>query len=250
MWTRKQLKQYAKQVLHGSYWKCLLVSVVLALLSNGFIGGVMHSSFHMHIGEWEATVESGFPALWSWIAEQLSVVLIRMGWIRDLWVWFAFIAAVSLLAAVFVILPLQVGKARYYLHHAYQKASFRDVFSVFTDGHYLHVVWVMLVRDIKIVLWTLCFIFPGIYKAYQYYMIPYLLAEDSTLSCKRVFAISKELTKEQKFDIFVLNLSFIGWLFLGALLFGVGQIFADPYCSATYTELYLARRSVYGKESG
>ena len=197
------------------------------------IGGVMRASFHVQIGEWEQTMEGGFPALWTWITDYLSLVLIQTGIIRNFWGLFVFVVIASLLAVIFIISPLQVGKARYYLNHAY----------------YLHVVWVMLVRNMKIVLWCLCLVFPGIYKSYQYYMIPYLLAENSSLSCEQIFAISKQMTRQQKFDIFVLNLSFVGWYFLGALLFGVGQIFVDPYCSATDVELYLARRSVYGKES-
>ena len=225
------------------------MSVVLELLSNGMIGGVMRASFHVQIGEWEQTMEGGFPALWTWITDYLSLVLIQTGIIRNFWGLFVFVVIASLLAVIFIISPLQVGKARYYLNHAYQKASIHDVLSVFTDGHYLHVVWVMLVRNMKIVLWCLCLVFPGIYKSYQYYMIPYLLAENSSLSCEQIFAISKQMTRQQKFDIFVLNLSFVGWYLLGALLFGVGQILVDPYCSATDVELYLARRSVYGKES-
>ena len=53
------------------------------------------------------------------------------------------------------------------------------------------------------------FIIPGIIKAYEYSMIPYLLAENPNMSKQEAFAISKELMDGNKFNAFVLDLSFI-----------------------------------------
>ena len=97
--------------------------------------------------------------------------------------------------------------------------------------------------DIKLFLWTLLLVVPGIVKAYEYSMIPYILAEDPSTSLNDAFAKSKELTKGQKMDLFVLDLSFIGWWILGTILCGIGNIFVDPYYQAASAEVYVALKS-------
>lgn len=66
----------------------------------------------------------------------------------------------------------------------------------------------MLLKNIKIFLWTLLFVIPGIIKSYEYQMIPYLLAEDPSMSREEAFARSRHMTMHHKFDMFVLDLSF------------------------------------------
>lgn len=89
-------------------------------------------------------------------------------------------------------------------------------------------------------LWSLLFIIPGIIKAYEYSMIPYLLAENPNMSKQEAFAISKELMDGNKFNAFVLDLSFILWNFVGALALGLpGVFFVNPYVQLTNVELYV-----------
>jgi uncharacterized membrane protein len=45
-----------------------------------------------------------------------------------------------------------------------------------------------------------------------------------------------------KFALFVLELSFLGWFLLGLLAFGVGILFVGPYVYATEAQLYLVLR--------
>ncbi len=247
MWTRKQLKETAKKVLHDSYFKCLLVSIILILISDGVIGGSFHTRFQLNINGHMQTFEMGLPLLLSWLMSQIAYGLL---WVtHDIYLRGLMILIIYLFIVVLIIGPLQVGKARYYLRNAFQRSSYRDIFSVFTDGNYWNVVKIIFIRDIKIFLWLLCLIFPGFYKSYEYYMIPYLLAEDGSLSRKEVFARSRAMTDDQKFNIFVLNLSFIGWYLLGACLFGIGQYFVDPYRSATDVELYLALQTPAGQDN-
>ncbi len=66
-------------------------------------------------------------------------------------------------------------------------------------------------RDLYTVLWTLCLIIPGIVKSYEYKMIPYILAENPRILRKRAFEISKNMMDGEKWNAFVIDLSFIGW---------------------------------------
>ena len=93
--------------------------------------------------------------------------------------------------------------------------------------------------DLKTLLWLFLFIVPGVIKAYEYSMIPYLLAENPNLSADEAFSLSKQMTTGQKMDLFVLDLSFLGWIILGAICCGIGLLFVQPYPEATKAEVYL-----------
>ena len=83
---------------------------------------------------------------------------------------------------------------------------------------------------------------PGIIKHYEYYMVPYLVAEYPDMDSREVFRLSKEMMDGNKLDTWVLELSFIGWYLLGLLICCVGMIFVEPYVEATMAELYLKLR--------
>ena len=91
------------------------------------------------------------------------------------------------------------------------------------------------------VLWSLLFIIPGIVKAYEYMMIPYLLADNPQMTKEQAFAESKRMMQGQKWKAFVLDLSFIGWYILSGLTLGILAIFyVSPYVNATHAALYEA----------
>lgn len=70
-------------------------------------------------------------------------------------------------------------------------------------------------------------------------MVPYILAENPGMDQKEAFAISKRMMDGEKFDAFVLQLSFIGWYLLAAITCGlVGIFYVNPYVEATMAELY------------
>ena len=67
-------------------------------------------------------------------------------------------------------------------------------------------------------------------------MVPYILAENPGIDSRRAFELSKEMTRDEKFDIFLLALSFIGWYLLGAITCGIGILFLEPYYQATFAD--------------
>ena len=99
----------------------------------------------------------------------------------------------------------------------------------------------MFFRDLYTILWTLLFIIPGIVKAYEYRMIPYILSEDPNMDKNEVFAMSKQMMTGNKWKAFVLDLSFILWDILGACTCGILHIFyIEPYKRLTDAGLYQA----------
>ena len=93
--------------------------------------------------------------------------------------------------------------------------------------------------------WNLTFI-GGIIKKYEYSMIPYILAENPTMGRKDAFFLSRQLMRGNKWRMFLLHLSFIGWSILSLLTFGILDfLFVNPYQTATDAELYMTLRKNY-----
>ena len=84
---------------------------------------------------------------------------------------------------------------------------------------------------------------PGVYWSYCYALVPYLLAENPYMTATRAMELSKEMMEGEKWNYFVLQLSFFGWLLLCAFTLGIGGFFLEPYMQATYAEFYAAMRS-------
>ena len=114
--------------------------------------------------------------------------------------------------SIFVIMPLGIGLIRVY-HKAKNNDNFSrvEVFHIFDDKNYLNIVKINFFVVLKTLAWTLLFIIPGIYKSLEYSMIPFILANDSSLSSKKVFELSKKMTYKHIGDLLILSLSFIGW---------------------------------------
>jgi hypothetical protein len=163
-------------------------------------------------------------------------------------VTFMIIAAIGFAMVVsygytaFVALPLQVGMRRYFMENRGFKSGFGRLFWAFGHGSYLHIVKIMFIRELKIFLWSLLFIIPGIIKSYEYYMIPYLLSENPNLSTDRAFELSRRMTQGEKWEIFVMELSFLGWYLLAIFTCGIGFYFLTPYVEASRAELYEVMR--------
>jgi uncharacterized membrane protein len=69
-------------------------------------------------------------------------------------------------------------------------------------------------------------------------MAMYVLAENKGMSATECINASKEMTNGHKMDLFVLSLSFIGWMILGSITLGIAYIWITPYMQATFTNAY------------
>ncbi len=152
------------------------------------------------------------------------------------------VAAASFAVDAFLLNPLEVGSRKFFLTNLNRPAETKELASGF-DNNYLQGVKTMFLRDLFTCLWSLLFVIPGIVKSYEYRMIPYLIAENPQMGYKAAFAESKRLTDGQKWNMFVLDLSFLGWDLLSAMTFGLLSLFyVGPYRAATEAALYEALR--------
>ncbi len=87
-------------------------------------------------------------------------------------------------------------------------------------------------------LWSLLLIIPGIIKGYSYMMTMYILADEPELSAKEAMQKSMYLMDGHKMELFVLQLSFIGWMLLSSLTFGLLLVYVIPYMEAATANFY------------
>lgn len=151
---------------------------------------------------------------------------------------FLVIFALVLALDAFIFNPLEVGSQRFFLRNLNQPSEVKEVAHAF-DTNYKNTVKGLFIRDLCIIAWSLLFIIPGIVKSYEYRMMPYLFADDPTMTKERAFAESKQMMTGQKWNAFVLDLSFLGWNILSAMTLGIlGLFYVNPYQSQTNAALY------------
>lgn len=228
MWIRSELKQRAKAVLKTNYWVAFLVSVVIAIAGGSSLGGGGGSGR----GGGSSTAPFSMD-----LSNDFFIMAI---------LFFLVAAAIAILFSIafriFLGYPLEVGGRRYFNQSAQYRDNKRSFRFSFEGGNYLGIVVTMLLKGIYNFLWFLLLIIPGIVKFYAYSMVPFILADNPNIGYNRAIKLSNEMTRGHKFDMFVLDLSFIGWYFLGVLAFGFGVLFVLPYLNATKAELYMVLR--------
>jgi Predicted integral membrane protein len=120
---------------------------------------------------------------------------------------------------------------------------FKDVFRGFRAPYALAIIVVYLLQAIFTFLWTLLFIIPGIVKTYSYsqaYNIYYDTYKQTgeKPSYLNVITASRKLMNGHKGQLFLLDLSFLGWHILAILTLGIGYLWLTPYISATKAAFY------------
>ena len=266
MWTRKELKERAKEALKRNYWKIVLVSLIGMLIggglgSSGISGGgsdirdMASDNVKEHFTEhenddvdWEGA-EAVLDDIQMDIRPQ-DIVAVAFTVIVVLIVA-AIVLAIVLALDVLLLNPVQVGINRFMVKSLDDTARIAEVGYTF-DHNYKNGVKVMFFKDLYVVLWSLLFIVPGIYKAYQYRMVPYILGENPDMTYQEVLQRSKDMMDGQKWDAFVLDLSFILWHMLGGITCGLAEIFyVAPYVNLTDAALYsrLSRKDLADEQS-
>lgn len=74
--------------------------------------------------------------------------------------------------------------------------------------------------------------------AYAYSMVPYLLYDYPELTVREAMKISREMMRGQKWNLFVLDLTFIGWIILCIFTLGIGVLFVEPYQQSARAAFY------------
>jgi len=220
----KALRARARANLTGNWGVSIAVAVVASLL-GGLITGV---SF---LPELETVIPlEYYPALqkyMDWWNEGLHIGSVTLNFRSGIFGFTAF-----LIGGV-----LQMGYADFLLkQHDGKETDFNDLFSKFDffgTGFAQR-----FLRNLYVLLWSLLFIIPGVIKGFAYAMTPFILAENPNMSASQAIRLSEDLMDGHKADLFILDLSFLGWNILAALTLNLGNIALNPYKNAAYAAFY------------
>ena len=156
--------------------------------------------------------------------------------------------AVYVLGMLLLAMPLTLG-FNYVSNRLLVEGDNRAVGNLFRDsfGRWGRKVWGMFLMNFFISLWSLLLIIPGFIKYYAYALTPYILIDNPELSANQAINLSQKMMKGHKFDMFILHLSFIGWIFLSIFTFGIGLLWLLPYMMTAQAAFYQDVRKEYNK---
>ncbi len=148
-----------------------------------------------------------------------------------------FAAIISLLLFILVVYPITFG---YCVFALYRRRDQECGVGTLMDGfnNYGRVVLTSLLRSIYIYLWTLLLVVPGIVKSYSYAMTLFVLKDHPEMGCDEAIEASMAMMKGRKMKLFLLDLSFIGWMFLGVITGGIGLLWVAPYMAVARAAFY------------
>lgn len=253
MWNRIELKRFAKQRFHSNYWPSVVVAVILSItlgtfsfgnsFSNASSNNYYDSSDINNILSDSPIPDSSYSDMSAYMKNYISSIFpgVNVNTIlQGLSLIILIVGLLSILLNVFVFNPLQVGCQHWFIRSRTEdNYNIGSVGFTFKEG-YGNVTKTMFLKQLYTFLWSLLFVFPGIVKSYEYRMIPYLLAENPYMSTDEAFARSRSMMDGEKWNAFVLDLSFIGWNILSAFTLGlVGLFYVAPYQAYTNMELYV-----------
>lgn len=117
-----------------------------------------------------------------------------------------------------------------------EKPDIIDLFKNYRS--YLNVLVAYLVEVVIVFLGLLLFIVPGIIFAYKYSQIYYIFIDNPEISALNALKKSSAMMKGAKWRLFCLHLSFIGWILLCIITFGLALIWIGPYLSISNAVFY------------
>ena len=112
------------------------------------------------------------------------------------------------------------------------KSVFVDAFKV----NYLKKLGVNLFRTIITALLSALFVIPGIIFSYSSYFAFQIMCDYPGLTAWEAIKLSKKIIKGNRFELFLMNLSFLPWAFLCIFIFPI--IYVAPYFETTNALYY------------
>ncbi|MBQ8648805.1 MAG: DUF975 family protein [Clostridia bacterium] len=147
------------------------------------------------------------------------------------------IPVVGSIGSIILTGAIEVGLAIVFLEIIRNwQCEFGDMFKGFNNFGTNCVAGILVA--IYTALWSLLFVIPGIVKAYSYSMTYYILADHPEMTANQAIAESQKMMNGHKARLFVLELSFIPWLFLVSITIGLAAFYVVPYMQATMAAFY------------
>ena len=222
MFVRSELKAQAKAIMKEKYFTMVLVGLVALFFTSSILG----VSYDI---ENEIAMVTVFQTYSFYVNYDRAIMMAVPA------------AILGLLWMFFVSQPAAVGISCFFQRASFNEQKFSDVWSGF-KVNYAHKIKTMALVWLRVFLWGLLLIIPGLIKALSYAFVPYLLNDYPDKSSKEILEMSERMAKGIRWQIVVLWLSFFLWAlgagFVDLLIPGFGTILLLPYTYQTDAQLY------------
>ena len=161
----------------------------------------------------------------------------------------------------FIAGPISVGRARFFLNSIDGDVKITDIFFAFRTRNYWNIALGQLAVNLLVVagflvpallgifitgnsgdviptIVRLALLIPGLTLLYRFRLVPYVLARNPHFWPNNALGLSNDLATGRRWEIFMLDMSFVGWYILAPLAFGIGIFFVLPYHEATMAHYY------------
>ncbi len=157
----------------------------------------------------------------------------------DNWVLAMFMSLVSIAVSLLVVNVITMGTMTWF-HRAIKTEglNMEEMFWPFKEDYGGNVLMMFLI-SLYTALWSMLFVVPGIVKGYSYSLAMYIKSENPNISASKAIELSTRMTNGHKMDLFVLDMSFIGWAILSAFTLNIlGILYVIPYQYASKAFAY------------
>lgn len=220
-------RQVARERLSGNWGVAVLTSFVASLLGSATTNGY---SSYFNLGFDSGLKSSDFDISGSYndfsLRDLAEFLQSHPSLAAIITIWFA-VSAICALASFILGGATKAGLCEFNKGLYDGNPDFNDLFkhySIFGKAFLTN-----LLVGIFTTLWTMLFIIPGIIASFSYSMTFYILADHPEMDVMDAIQLSKEMMRGHKWQLFCLQLSFIGWNILAAFSLGIGFLFLAPY---------------------
>lgn len=150
-----------------------------------------------------------------------------------------FMSLVSIAVTILLTNIVAMGSATWF-HRSIKTEGLKmeEMFWTFKEDYGGNVLMMFLI-SLYTALWSMLFVIPGIVKGYSYSLAMYIKSENPNIPASKAIELSTRMTNGHKMDLFVLDMSFIGWLLLSGITFNIlGILYVLPYYQAAKAFAY------------
>lgn len=221
MKTIKEYKNDALSALKGNWAQAVLAAFAVMVMS-----------------------ELSYVILWGFERLTVSSIVEKGAWVMP--VIMGFMTVVTLSYTFFLILPVTVGMA-----NSFNRLYFKSEGNVLENLKSLSFsdcgrsIAGMLMMSVVTGLYSLLLWVPGVIASLALFLEPYILKDNPELSIMDTLRLSRKMMEGHKWQLFKLQLSFIGWILLCALTLGIGFLWLIPYMMTTMAAFYQDVKAEY-----
>lgn len=155
---------------------------------------------------------------------------------------------IPVIGSLLIVGPISYAMEAMFLKQARdgEKMEIGDLFKGFQED-FVGTFLLGLMQSIFIILWSLIPVagsIIGIVKTYSYSMSYFIKVDHPEYTWNECITESRQLMNGHKMELFILDLSFIGWIIVGSLACGIGVVWVEAYMSAARAQFY---RSLIGE---